>query len=132
MALMGMATGLHCRPSSCSARCWPASPCTGDCEAKGSETEDRKAQNINRSIIATASNSPPSPLERPGLRRRRIVNVGSTRRWFRRTSRTKIPTDAAPAFIILTEYLSIGWHGTISVVPNMKIFAITMAGHAEP
>lgn len=48
------------------------------------------------------------------------------------TSRAKIPTDAAPAFIVLTAYLSIGSHGTIPVVPNMKIFAITMAGHAEP
>jgi hypothetical protein len=87
---------------------------------------------MNRSIIAIANDGPPRPLERPGLRRRRIVNVGSTRRCYLRTSRTKIPTDAAPAFTILTEYLSIGWHGTISVVPNMKIFAITMAGHAEP
>jgi hypothetical protein len=100
---------------------------------EGSEANDRKAQNMKRSIIANANNGLPRPMERPGLRRRRIVNVGSTRCWFSagRGEQKDQPTQP-PAFIILTAYLSIGWHGTISVVPNMKIFAITMVAHAEP
>jgi hypothetical protein len=42
--------GVNCRVSSCSAGRRPSSPCTGDCEVKGREIDDRKAQNINRSI----------------------------------------------------------------------------------
>jgi hypothetical protein len=96
--------------------------CKGDCEEKGGEADDRKAQNMKRSIIATQAFGTS----------RVAQEKESTRRWFRRASRTKIPTDAAPAFIIVTEYLSIGWHETVSVLPNMEAFAITMAGHAEP
>jgi len=41
---------VNCRVSSCSAGRSPSSPCTGDIEVKGSEIDDRKAQNINWSI----------------------------------------------------------------------------------
>jgi hypothetical protein len=46
-------------------------------------TDDRKAKNTMRSIIANANNGFSSPLECPGLRSRRIMNVGSTKGWFR-------------------------------------------------
>jgi hypothetical protein len=88
-------------------------------------TDDRKAKYTTRKIIANANTGPPRLLEAPGSRIRRIENVGSRRDWLLRNRDVKIsPDEPHPAFIILTEDMSIGWHGTISVQANLKIFKL--------